>query len=169
MNILSFERILLIVLTIASICQLYLSFIKGRASSKEYGEVLLKLSISNTKRKFLALLFLGLLVYLIYIIVTGYSSVLGIMIVVYFLLSIYDFSKEKIITDIGIGEKSLYSNSYYNFSMWQDIEEWQWPDNNKNELLFKIKKKGRVEVKYWQISSFEREKIHELFNKYVVR
>ncbi|MDW8801960.1 hypothetical protein P8V03_12455 [Clostridium sp. A1-XYC3] len=167
MNILSFEKMLLIVLIIASISQLYLSFIKGRAPRKDNGEILLRLSASDIKRKFLAILFLGLMGYFIYVIITGYFTALGVMIVVYFLLSIYDFSKEKVVTDKGIGQKSLYSNVYYNFSYWKDIEEWHWSDKKENQLLFKIKIKDKVETKDWQVSSLEKEKIEELFKKYI--
>ena len=125
-----------------------------------------KLSEHNIKRKFLALLFIGLIGYLVYVIITGYFSILGVMIIIYFLLSIYDFSKSKIVTTKGIGQKSLYSNTYYNFTYWSDIVEWKWAGNKENLLLFKIKKKDKIETKDWQVSSLEKENLNNFFQKY---
>lgn len=161
-----YEELLTIALSVASVIQLFLSFLKGRSRNKDSGDILAKLSEQSIKRKFLALLFIGLIGYLAYVIVTGYFSVLGIMIIIYFLLSIYDFSKSKIVTTKGIGQKSLYSNTYYNFAYWSDIVEWKWAGNKENLLLFKIRKKDKIETKDWQVSSLEKENINSFFEKY---
>lgn len=164
-----FEELLKITLIAASVVQFFLSFIKGRSRNKDYGEKLFILNLGYGKRKFLALLFIGLIVYLIYIIITGYFTVLGTFIVIYFLLSIYDFSKLKIITSIGIGQKSFYSNSYYNFTEWSNIVEWNWSKDKDNLLIFKIKKKEKIQTKDWIVIASEKEAINELFEKYTGR
>lgn len=158
---------LTIVLIMASSTQFFLSFIKGKANKKDYGEVIFRLSILSIKQKFLAMLFAGLLAYSIYVVITGYFSTLGVMIIIYFLLSIYDFSKLKIITTKGIGQKSLYNNAYYNFSYWSDIVEWSWSEHKKNLLLFKIRKGDKIQTKDWEISFVEKEKINELFQQHL--
>lgn len=88
---------------------------------------------------------------------------------VYFLLSIYDFSKLKIITSAGIGQKSFYSNSYYNFTYWNNVIEWNWSKDKENLLIFKVKKNEKIQTKDWMVSSSERKSIDELFEKYAAR
>lgn len=161
-----FEELLKIALIVASVLQFFLSFIKGRSINKEYGDKLFILNLGYAKRRFLALLFIGLIVYFIYVIITGYFTVLGIFIVVYFLLSIYDFSKLKIITSTGIGQKSFYSNSYYNFTDWSSIVEWNWSEHKENLLIFKIRKNEKIQTKDWIVLASEKEAINELFQKY---
>lgn len=161
-----FEDLLKIALVIASIAQFFLSFVKGRSMNKDYGNKLFTLNMGYAKRKFLALLFVGIIAYFAYTTVTGYFNILGILIVVYFLLSIYDFSKLKIITSTGIGQKSLYNNAYYNFTDWSSIVEWNWSKDKENLLIFKIRKKNRVETKDWLVLSSEKETVKELFQKY---
>lgn len=137
--------------------------------NKEYGDKLFVLNTGYAKRRFLALLFIGLIAYFIYVIITGYFTVLGIFIVVYFLLSIYDFSKLKIITSTGIGQKSFYSNSYYNFTDWNNIVEWNWSKDKDNLLIFKIRKNEKIQTKDWMVLASEKEAINELFQKYTGR
>jgi hypothetical protein len=163
---LGFEELLKIALIVASVLQFFLSFIKGRSINKDCGDKLFVLNIGYAKRRFLALLFIGLIAYFIYVIITGYFTMLGIFIVVYFLLSIYDFSKLKIITSTGIGQKSFYSNSYYNFTDWSSIVEWNWSKDKENLLIFKIRKNEKIQTKDWMVSNSEREAINELFEKY---
>lgn len=161
-----FESLLKITLVIASLVQFFLSFVKARSNRKDYGVRLFTLNMSYTKRKLLALLFVGIIMYFAYIIVTGNFNILGMLIVVYFLLSIYDFCKLKIITSEGIGQKSFYSNAYYNFTNWSDIFEWNWSKDKKNLLIFKVKKNSRIETKDWLVSNSEIESIDQLFQKY---
>lgn len=163
-----FEDLLKIALALASIIQFFLSFIKGRSSEKDYGEVLVKLNLSMGKRKFLAFLFVGLIIYLGYVMVTGYFSILGILIIIYFILSIYDFSKLKIITSKGIGQKSFYSNAYYNFTCWSEVIEWTWSDKKENLLIFKINNNKKIETKDWQVLSLEKNDVHNYFEKYAL-
>ncbi|AKA67938.1 hypothetical protein [Clostridium scatologenes] len=158
-----FENILTAALIFASIIQFYLSFIKGRSREDDYGNMLLKLNMDMVKRKFLAALLIGICVYFVYVIIKNNFSVLGIFIVMYFLLSIYDFSKIKIITSKGIGQKSFYSNSYYNFTKWSEIIDWQWSKEKQSLLLIKIQKKDMVLNKEWNVLNFEKEEISKLF------
>ncbi|AKN31186.1 hypothetical protein Ccar_10120 [Clostridium carboxidivorans P7] len=158
-----FENILTIALIFASIIQFYLSFIKGRSREDNYGDMLLKLNMDMFKRKFLAALLIGICIYFVYVIIKNNFSVLGILIVMYFLLSIYDFSKMKIITSKGIGQKSFYSNSYYNFTKWSEIIDWQWSKEKQNSLLIKIQKEKMVLNKEWTVLNFEKEKVSKLF------
>lgn len=158
-----FENILTIALIFASIIQFYLSFIKGRSREDNYGDMLVRLNMDMFKRNFLAALLIGICIYFVYVIIKNNFSVLGILIVIYFLLSIYDFSKMKIITSKGIGQKSFYSNSYYNFTKWSEIIDWQWSKEKQNSLLIKIQKEKMVLNKEWTVLNFEKEKVSKLF------
>ncbi|WPC39725.1 hypothetical protein [Clostridium sp. JS66] len=158
-----FENILTIALIFASIIQFYLSFIKGRSRQNNYGDMLLKLNMDMFKRNFLAALLIGICIYFVYVFIKNNFSVLGMLIVMYFLLSIYDFSKTKIITSKGIGQKSFYSNSYYNFTKWSEIIDWQWSKEKQNSLLIKIQKEKMVLNKEWTVLNFEKEKVSKLF------
>ncbi len=162
-----FEDLLKIALICASVIQFYLSFIKGRNRGKEYGDILLKLNMDNFKRKFLAALLIGICIYFVYAMIKNQFSIVEVFIVAYFLLSIYDFSKIKIITSKGIGQKSLYSNSYYNFTEWNKVIKWQWSEKNKNMLLISIKKEHGVVTKEWQVLNFEKETIKNIFEENV--
>jgi zona occludens toxin (predicted ATPase) len=162
---LKFEDLLKIALIAASIIQFYLSFVKGRNKKGEYGNILLKLNMDGNKRRFLAVLLIGICGYFIYVIIKNNVSTLGMLIVIYFLLSIYDFSKMKIITSEGIGQKSFYSNSYYNFTQWNKVVEWQWCQEKQNLLLIKIQKKSKISNKQWTVLNFERETINKIFQE----
>ena len=166
MNSLKFDDFLKVVLIIASFAQFFLSFVKGRGINKDYGDKIFTLNMGYVRRRLLASLFIGLMAYFAYIIITGYFNILGILIVVYFLISIYDFSKIKIITSTGIGQKSFYSNAYYNFTEWNNIVEWNWSKDRKNLIIFKVKKKDRIETKDWLVIDSEKKIVDELFQKH---
>ncbi|WP_369703900.1 hypothetical protein [Clostridium moutaii] len=165
MKYLDFDNVLKIMLSIAFTVQFFLSFIKRRSFKKDYGKNILKLEWSGEKRKALSLIFIGLVTYIIYILVTGYFSTLSVLIVAYILISIYDFSKIKIITSEGIGEKSFYSNVYYNFIYWENILQWKWLEDKKNILIFKSKVKNKVETNDWKVLPSEIKEIEKCFSK----
>ncbi|NFE82218.1 hypothetical protein FCV23_17355, partial [Clostridium sporogenes] len=81
---------------------------------------------------------------------------------------IYDFTKLKIVTDKGIGNKSLYNNSIYNFVYWEDITRWEWHPKHPNLLFFTFSnKKGRTDRRDWDIPSSDKENFESILNKYV--
>ncbi len=162
-----FEDLLKIALIFASIIQFYLSFVKGRNKKGKYGKILFKLNMDANKRRFLAILLAGVVGYSFYVTIKNNVSTLGIFIVIYFLLSIYDFSKMKIITSEGIGQKSFYSNSYYNFTKWNKVVEWKWCPERQNLLFIKVQQKNKVVNKQWIVLNFEKEAINKIFEENV--
>lgn len=159
-----FDNVLKIMLSMALIAQFFLSFVKGRSFKKDYGKNIVILEWSSEKRKALSLIFIGLVIYIIYILVTGYFSMLSVLIVAYILVSVYDFSKIKIITSKGIGEKSFYSNAYYNFTYWENIVQWKWMENRKNILIFKLKRKNKIKTKDWKVLPSEIKEVEKCFS-----
>lgn len=91
---------------------------------------------------------------------------MGLLIVIYLILFIYDFSKIKIVTDKGIGNKSLYTKSIYNFANWEDIVKWEWHPKQRNVLFFNVKIKEKEDRRDWDIYSSDREKMNSVLQKY---
>lgn len=168
MKYLYFDNVLKDVLFLALIVQFFISFIKGRSFKKDLGKNILKLKWSTGKREILSLIFIGLAVYIVYVLITGYLSILSLLIISYILVSVYDFSKIKIITSTGIGEKSFYSGTYYNFIYWKKIVQWKWMEGRGNILIYKSKdKNGKIKIRDWKVLPSEIKKIEECFSKNV--
>ncbi|GAA0743151.1 DUF5673 domain-containing protein [Clostridium oceanicum] len=162
-----FDLALQYMLVLAIVVQFVLSFIKGRSSSKHIGEIVLNLKRSMIKQNFLLLLIIGIISYSVYSLVKSSDSVLGMLIVIYLLLCVYDFSKLKIITEKGLGNKSLYSKVVYDFAKWDDILEWEWHPKNPNLLFFTVKVKNKKDRRDWSILPTDKEKVDELLKKYI--
>lgn len=170
----NYEKILLIVLIFACFAQFYLTFIKGRSSVKDFGKEIFRLRVNAMKFGLLGLLFVFIMFYLFYSLIKSNVSVLGLLIVIYILFAILDFSKIKIITDKGIGQKSLYYKGLYNFSLWENIEEYKWHEKTETMLIFKIHKDDKLLVKDWEVSIMDLEDVEKIFkenvkNKIVVK
>jgi len=165
---LKFEQILQIVLVIAIIIQFFYSFILGRKQDKDIGNKLMILKRNAVKQSFILLLMIGIVFYMLYAFIKGTTSNTALLIIIYFLISIYDFTKLKIVTDKGMGNKSLYNNSIYNFIYWEDITKWEWHPKHPNLLFFTFSnKKGKTDRRDWDIPSSDKEKFEIILNKYV--
>lgn len=164
----NFEQMLLYVMIFACVFQFYFSFIKGRGSRREFGEVVYSLRKSSFKMKFLGLLFLLVLAYLIYAVKMSAVSALGLLIVFYVLISIFDFSKSKVITNTGIGEKSLFSNYLYNFIPWDDMKGFEWSPKRETMLVFKYNRKGKLQMNDWEVCQNDKNEVERLFKEHVV-
>ena len=163
-----FEKILQIVLVIAIVIQFFYSFILGRKQDKDIGNKLMTLKRSAMKQSFILLLMVSIVFYMLYAFIKGTASNTGLLIIIYFLISIYDFTKLKIVTDKGIGNKSLYNNSIYNFVYWEDITRWEWHHKHPNLLFFTFSnKKGRTDRRDWDIPTSDKENFESILNKYV--
>ncbi|EDT84045.1 TPA: hypothetical protein ACXDAY_002871 [Clostridium botulinum] len=163
-----FEKILQIVLVIAIVIQFFYSFILGRKQDENIGNKLMTLKRSAMKQSSILLLMICIVFYMLYAFVKGTASNTGLLIIIYFLISIYDFTKLKIVTDKGIGNKSLYNNSIYNFVYWEDITRWEWHPKHPNLLFFTFSnKKGNADRRDWDIPSSDKENFESILNKYV--
>jgi len=161
------EKALVLTLEAAIVAQFFLSFIKGRSFIKDSGKILLMLRMSTGKQFIIVLTFLGLIFYFIFIITKGYYLFLGMLIVIYFILMIYDFSKKRIITDIGFGQKSMYTKTIYSFTIWTDITHWEWSKVRPGMLVFKYIKKNKIVTNDIDVPEKNREEVEGYFNKYV--
>jgi hypothetical protein len=140
----------------------------GRKQNEDIGNKLIILKRNATKQSFILLLMIAIIFYMIYAFIKGATSNTAILIIIYFLISIYDFTKLKIVTDKGMGNKSLYNNSIYNFIYWEDITRWEWHPKHPNLLFFTfINKKGKTDRQDWDIPSSDKEKFEIILNKYV--
>lgn len=163
-----FEKILQIVLVIAIIVQFFYSFILERRKNKYVGNELMTLKRSQIKQSFILLLIIGIVSYMVYAFFKGTTSKIGLLIVIYLLLSIYDFTKLKIITDKGIGKKSIYDGSIYNFVCWEDITRWEWHPKHPNLLFFTFSnKKGKEDRRDWDIPASDKNNFEIILNKYI--
>ena len=163
----SYETILTVVLIFACFIQFYLTFIKGRSNVKEFGNEIFRLKVNAFKFGLLGLLFVFIMFYLFYSLIKSNASILGLLIVIYVLFAILDFSKIKIITDKGFGQKSIYYKGLYNFYSWENIESYQWHDKRKTMLMFKINKEGKLITNDWEVSIMDLEEVNKLFNEHV--
>ena len=163
----SYENMLLVVLIFACAAQFYLTFIKGRSSVEDFGKEIYRLRVNALKVGFLGLLFVFIIFYLFYSLIKSNASALGLFIVAYFLFAILDFSKIKIITDKGIGQKSLYIKKLYNFTLWEDMTAFEWHEKRKTMLIFKFNKDGKLQVKDWEVSVLDREVVEKIFKENV--
>ncbi|NEZ46218.1 hypothetical protein FDF74_03205 [Clostridium niameyense] len=162
----SFDKIFQIVLIVAIVLQFYYSFIKGRESSVDVGKDILFLKRSSKKQSFILLIMILIIGYMMYAIIKSNVSNMGLLIVIYLILFIYDFSKIKIVTDKGIGNKSLYTKSIYNFANWEDIVKWEWHPKQSNILFFNVKIKEKEDRRDWDIYPSDREKMNSILQKY---
>jgi hypothetical protein len=158
-----YEKILTIIVAFACIIQIYFSFIKGRGSDTDYGRETYRLRQNSMKMKFLGLLFLLLLLYLVYALVTSSFSMLGMLVVVYVLMSIFDFTKSKVITEKGFGEKNIYNKRLYNFIPWDDLKEFEWSEKRETMLVFKYNRNGVLKVNDWEVCLNDKKQVDELF------
>ncbi|WP_251859536.1 hypothetical protein [Clostridium sp. Marseille-Q2269] len=164
----NFEKILQIVLVIAIVIQFFYSFIIGREHNKNIGAKLMTLKRSAVKQSFILLLMLGVVSYMLYAFIKGAASNIGLLIVIYLIITVYDFTKLKIVTDKGIGNKSLYSNKIYNFTYWEDITRWEWHPKHPNVFFFTfLNKKNKKDRRDWDIPSSDKEKFESILNKYI--
>ena len=161
------DKALVLTLEAAIVAQFFLSFIKGRCFIKDSGKILLIIRMSAGKQFIIILTFFGLVFYFIFIIIKGYYLFLTILIVIYFILMIYDFSKKRIITDIGFGQKSMYTKSIYSFTSWPDIIHWEWSKTRSEMLIFKYMKNNKVVTNDIDVPKKNREEVEGYFNKYV--
>ena len=162
-----YDEMLLIVVSLVSVLQFYLSFIKGRSKVKDAGKELYRLSVNAFKLNLLGLLFVLIIFYLGYSLIKSNYSVLGLVIVIYVLLCIFDFSKVKVITEKGIGQLGFYSRTFYNFSSWEELTEFQWYDKRKTMLIFKLNKNGKVLTKDWEVPIKDKAAVEKLFSEHV--
>lgn len=161
-----YEKILTVIVAFASVIQLYFSFVKGRGDEADYGREIYKLRQSATKLRFLGLLLVFILFYLAYAIITSNTSLLGVLVVFYTIISIYDFSKAKVITEKGFGEKSIYSKRLYNFVKWDDVESFVWSEKRETMLVFKYKKKGAHQMNDWEVCLNDKNHVDALFREH---
>jgi len=163
----SYEKMLMLILAFVSVIQFYLSFIKGRSSIKDFGKEIYRLRINAMKQGFLGLLFVFILFYLFYSFIKSNFSTLGILIVIYVLLSIFDFSKVKVITDKGIGQKNFYNKQFYNFTLWNDMTAYEWSSSRQTMLIYKFNKKGKVLANDWEVCLNDKDEVERLFKENV--
>jgi len=163
----SYEKMLVGVLIFACLAQFYLTFIKGKSNLKDFGKEVFRLRVNAFKFGLLGLLFVFIMFYLFYSLIKSNATMLGLLIVLYVLFAILDFSKIKIITDKGFGQKSIYYKGLYNFSLWENIESYQWHDKRKTMLIFKINKEGKLITRDWEVSKMDLEEVDKLFNENV--
>ncbi|MBP1744577.1 MAG: hypothetical protein H6Q58_1555 [Firmicutes bacterium] len=161
-----YEKILTIIVAFACVIQVYFSFIKGRGDESDYGREVHRLRQSALKLRFLGLLFVFILFYLIYALMTSNISFLGVLVVVYVIISIYDFSKTKIITEKGFGEKSIYDKRLYNFIKWDDLEGFEWSEKRETMLVFKYKKRGELQMNDWEVCLNDKNQVDALFREH---
>lgn len=160
------DKVLKITLEVAIVAQFFLSFIKGRSFIKNSGEILLMIRMSAGKQFIILLSFLGLVFYFLFIIVKGYYLFLGVLIVIYFIFMIYDFSKKVIITDNGFGQKSMYTKTIYAFTLWPDVKQWEWSKARPGMIVFKSMKKNKIVTNNIDIPENNRKEVDGYFNKY---
>ena len=146
--------------------QLYFSFVKGRGDEADYGRETYRLRQSAIKLRFLGLLLIFILFYLVYAIITSNISLLGLLVVFYAVISIYDFSKAKVITEKGFGEKSIYSKRLYNFIKWEDMVSFEWSEKRETMLVFKYKKKGTHQMNDWEVCLNDKDHVDALFREH---
>lgn len=158
-----YEKILTIIVAFACVIQVYFSFIKGRGKDTDYGRETYRLRQNSMKMKFLGLLFLLLLLYLVFALITSNFSLLGILVVIYVLMSIFDFTKSKVLTEKGFGEKNIYNKRLYNFIPWDDLKEFEWSDKRETMLVFKYNKNGVITVNDWEVCLNDKKQVDELF------
>lgn len=161
------ERALVLTLEAAVVAQFILSFIKGRSFIKDSGNIILTMRMSAGKQFITTSSFLGLIIYFIFIIIKGYYSLLAILIVIYFMLIIYDFSKRRVITDIGFGQKSMYTKTIYTFTRWSEVTAWEWSKFRPGMLVFKYMKKNKTITRDIDVPESKRKEVEGYFNKYV--
>lgn len=159
----NFEQLLTYVLIFACVTQFYYSFIKGRGAKKNFGDEIYMLRKNALKMKFLGLLFIFVAIYLVYSVKMSSISALGILIVFYILMSIFDFTKSKVITSYGIGEKSIYNNHLYNFIAWDEIIDFEWSDKRETMLVFKYKKNGKLYMNDWEVCKNDKDEVDRIF------
>jgi hypothetical protein len=160
------EKILTAIVAFACVVQFYFSFIKGRGTKEDYGSEVYKLRQSAMKLRFLGLLFLFVLFYLVYALITSNLSLLGVLAVVYVLMSIFDFSKSKVITEKGFGEKNMYSSRLFNFIPWGDLKGVEWSEKRETMLVFKYNKNGALRMNDWEVCKNDKEKVDALFREH---
>lgn len=165
----NFEKIAIVILSIVVIVQFNLSLIKGRNMKEDIGEIVYKLKVSSFKMKFIAGLIALIVIYLISLAVKDNASLLSVLIIAYFLLCIYDFSKVKVVTKNGVALSSIYSKVNYNFVNWKDIQNWYWHKKRDTMLVFVYNYKGKIITSDWEVGKSERETIEELFKTYAAR
>ena len=157
------EKILTIIVAFACVIQVYFSFIKGRGKDTDYGMETYRLRQNSMKMKFLGLLFLLVLFYLVYALVTSSFSLLGVLVVIYVLMSIFDFSKSKVLTEKGFGEKNIYNKRLYNFIPWADLKGFEWSAKRETMLVFNYNKNGVLKVNDWEVCLNDKKQVDELF------
>lgn len=161
------DKVLKLTLEVAIVAQFFLSFIKGRRFVEKSGEILLMIRMAAGKQFLILISFIGLILYFLFIIITGYFLFLGVLIVIYFIFIIYDFSKKIIITDIGFGQKSMYSKTIYSFTFWSEVTHWQWSTSRPGMLVFKSMKKNKIVTNNMDVPENNRKEVEGYFNKYV--
>lgn len=161
-----YEKILTIIVAFASVIQLYFSFIKGRGTEADYGRETYRLRQSSMKLKFLGLLLVFVLFYLVFALLTSNISLLGVMVVFYTIISIYDFSKSKVITEKGFGQKSIYTKRLYDFIRWEDVVSFEWSEKRETMLVFKHKKRGEYRMNDWEVCLNDKNQVDDLFRKH---
>lgn len=162
-----YEKILLIIVAFASIIQFYLTFIKGKSAVKTPGHEIYRLRSNGMKLKFLGLILVFIMFYLIYSLINSTFSYLGAVIVTYALLFIVDLSKIKVITEKGIGQRPFFNNQYYNFTLWEDMVDYEWSTKRSTMLIFKFNKEGNVITKDWEVSKNDMVQVEDFFKKNV--
>jgi len=158
-----YEKILTIIVAFACSIQIYYSFIKGRGKDADYGREIYRLRQNAMKMKFLGLLILFVLFYLVYALITLNLSLLGVLVVIYVLMSTYDFTKSKVITEKGFGEKNIYNKRLYNFIPWDDLKEFEWSEKRETMLVFKYNKNGVLKVNDWEVCLNDKKQVDALF------
>ncbi len=161
------EKILTIIVAFACVVQFYFSFIKGRGKKSDYGREVYRLRQSSLKLKFLGLLFLFILFYLVYALIKSNLSVLGLLVVVYVLMSIFDFSKSKVVTEKGFGERNMYSSNLFNFIPWEDLKGFEWSEKRETMLVFKYNKNGAVRMADWEVCMNDKDSVDALFREHL--
>jgi len=160
------EKILTVIVSFACVIQFYYSFIKGMGKKEDYGSEVYRLRQSTMKLRFLGLLFLFILFYLVYALITSNLSLLGVLAVVYALMSIFDFSKSKVITEKGFGEKNMYSRRLFNFIPWGDLKGFEWSEKRETMLVFKYNRNGALRMNDWEVCRNDRDRVDELFREH---
>ena len=163
----NYEKMLLILVAAVSVLQFYFTFIKGRNSIKEPGDEVYKLRSNGLKMKLLGLLFVLILFYMFYALINSTVSYLGMVIVLYVLLCILDFSKVKVITEKGIGSRNFYNKQLYNFILWENMIEFEWSDRRKTMLIYKYNTDKNTVIADWEVCENDKPEVEKLFMEHV--